>query len=59
MNTKVLTLLVLCLGIFSLSGCIRTPEWTLFYYADQAKSRLIRYKRIILRVIMTRLSSVS
>ncbi|ARD24066.1 MULTISPECIES: hypothetical protein [Shewanella] len=37
MNTKVLTLLVLCLGIFSLSGCIRTPEWTLFYYADQAK----------------------
>ncbi|QYJ78599.1 hypothetical protein [Shewanella acanthi] len=25
---------LLMLGILSLSGCFKTPEWTLFYYPD-------------------------
>lgn len=25
------------MAIIGLSGCIRTPEWTLFYYAEEAK----------------------
>ncbi|GIU49096.1 MULTISPECIES: hypothetical protein [Shewanella] len=37
MNSKVLIKIVFLLGLVSLTGCLRTPEWTLFYYADEAK----------------------
>ena len=37
MNSKVRNVMFLFLAIMGLSGCIRTPEWTLFYYADEAK----------------------
>ncbi|MCL1067511.1 hypothetical protein L2735_11950 [Shewanella olleyana] len=37
MNSNVLIKVVFLLGLVSLTGCLRTPEWTLFYYADEAK----------------------
>ncbi|QDE29833.1 hypothetical protein [Shewanella polaris] len=34
--TRTLTkILLISAAVVSLSGCIRTPEWTLFYVADQ------------------------
>ncbi|WP_168926922.1 hypothetical protein [Shewanella donghaensis] len=38
MNHKVRNTVFLFLAIIGLSGCIRTPEWTLFYYAEEAKT---------------------
>ncbi|WP_083698183.1 hypothetical protein [Shewanella sp. UCD-KL21] len=38
MNRKMRNTLFLFMAIMGLTGCIRTPEWTLFYYADEAKT---------------------
>lgn len=41
--------LTLMFSVFLLSGCIRTPEWTLFYFADAADKTDLTIKHDVIK----------